>query len=140
MNGFKNMSMALAHGLMFYVRAVFEVEDPSPMVAALLRRRDLVHVALLIQFAHTLNDPSEARETLRWFMTRESMDYDLIVDLMPSAYWLYCGPNGDRRGHAPANVRPVFKGFVDGVIVAGAEDNGDEPEAKDSSPDPKLLR
>ena len=46
MDGFKNMSMALAHGLMLYVRDVFEVEDSSPMVSALLGRQDLVQIVL----------------------------------------------------------------------------------------------
>jgi hypothetical protein len=43
------------------------------------------------------------------------------------------------KGWPLADVRPVFKEFVDGVIVAGSEDNGDEPDVKNSSPEPKLL-
>jgi hypothetical protein len=124
---------------MHYVREVFEVEDPSAMVAAVLRRRDLLQVATLIRCADLLDDPSEAKETLRVFMSGDSLDYDLLIELMTPAYWLYCGPRGERRANAPKDVRPVFKEFADDVIVAGSEESTEEVKAGDVTGERKVL-
>ena len=62
-----NMSMALFEGLMEYFREVYDLEEPAPMVARLLRGHDRRNVAFVVQHGRNLNKSSPARAALDLF-------------------------------------------------------------------------
>jgi hypothetical protein len=106
-----NMSMALFEGLMEYFREVYDLEEPAPMVARLLRGHDKRNVAFVIQHGRNLDKSSPARAALDLFAKGNVIDVALLNKVIPNAYWLYVAPLVGSRGLAELGLKPVFKEF-----------------------------
>jgi hypothetical protein len=108
-----NMSMALFEGLMEYFREVYDLEEPGPMVARLLRGHDRRNVAFVVQHGRNLDKSSPARAALNLFAKDNIVDVALLNNICP----LMAMTGSVRRSPPPSStLTPIMSATCAGRI------------------------